>query len=796
MASDSEDREQVEVLYDYSYTDDQGLVEIHEGEVYRLLERTNSEWWHVYSVDEDDGFFVPAQYVRVIKGTLEGDQEVNNALSSLDDVLGNEEETNNENSSENIVSSSVNRSQGKGSLPTPHTVNGMGTDTDSGAEYMNLDLFRKEAKMPPLGNESNQTCGDVAESDYANLPFQLRQQQEQQQQQQKSQQGQEQGPQLSEGQFVRVLVEGLPWDMYLDKSKRRFFHNRDTGELTWKPPRKEKPSSPVGTGPACGNTPSPTSSSSSQPPSFPGTPSSGTGEVPPQDEYTKTEEGGDVFFVNNSTSEKWQQLTDQTGRQYYHRLGSNDTQWDLPFMTQRSASEGQEVSPRNGETMSVEGGSAPSFTIRPMSMYGKIERVQPSAGDPKCSTLPPNFSPGLQVEKSPSLPSFQTQPPNQLRFEDQLCGYLNKTKISDIGKKKIKKSWGQTYMVLQSTNLVFYKDQKAAAQKPSSPHGRPEGVISLLGAKVDFNPPKEITSRRNTIMLSASSGSQFLLHSDDEVVIREWFVRLKVVANDISKEPSPREQDGSLGRRTLRTISEGGADSGAENQGERLRNMLGIKAKLLGFLNRRPTREDLVKEGIIQDAVFGSTLQSLCERDKSPVPNFVLECISAVESKGLDHDGIYRISGNLAEIQRLRYVVDKDDDHNLTEQQWDIHTLTGALKLFFRELKEPLFPFKCVDKFLTASKKETRKEKMKAFKDALSSLPKVNHDTMRVLFQHLKNVVQHSAENRMQTQNVAIVFGPTLMWMDEGDFSNMAILTIYQSKVVEFLLLEYDSLFK
>ncbi|XP_076461272.1 rho GTPase-activating protein 15-like isoform X4 [Babylonia areolata] len=724
MASDSEDREQVEVLYDYSYTDDQGLVEIHEGEVYRLLERTNSEWWHVYSVDEDDGFFVPAQYVRVIKGTLEGDQEVNNALSSLDDVLGNEEETNNENSSENIVSSSVNRSQGKGSLPTPHTVNGMGTDTDSGAEYMNLDLFRKEAKMPPLGNESNQTCGDVAESDYANLPFQLRQQQEQQQQQQKSQQGQEQGPQLSEGQFVRVLVEGLPWDMYLDKSKRRFFHNRDTGELTWKPPRKEKPSSPVGTGPACGNTPSPTSSSSSQPP-------------------------------------------------------------------------GQEVSPRNGETMSVEGGSAPSFTIRPMSMYGKIERVQPSAGDPKCSTLPPNFSPGLQVEKSPSLPSFQTQPPNQLRFEDQLCGYLNKTKISDIGKKKIKKSWGQTYMVLQSTNLVFYKDQKAAAQKPSSPHGRPEGVISLLGAKVDFNPPKEITSRRNTIMLSASSGSQFLLHSDDEVVIREWFVRLKVVANDISKEPSPREQDGSLGRRTaLRTISEGGADSGAENQGERLRNMLGIKAKLLGFLNRRPTREDLVKEGIIQDAVFGSTLQSLCERDKSPVPNFVLECISAVESKGLDHDGIYRISGNLAEIQRLRYVVDKDDDHNLTEQQWDIHTLTGALKLFFRELKEPLFPFKCVDKFLTASKKETRKEKMKAFKDALSSLPKVNHDTMRVLFQHLKNVVQHSAENRMQTQNVAIVFGPTLMWMDEGDFSNMAILTIYQSKVVEFLLLEYDSLFK
>ena len=57
------------------------------------------------------------------------------------------------------------------------------------------------------------------------------------------------------------------------------------------------------------------------------------------------------------------------------------------------------------------------------------------------------------------------------------------------------------------------------------------------------------------------------------------------------------------------------------------------------------------------------------------------------------------------------------------------------------------------------------------------------------------SVVQFSTENRMQTQNVAIVFGPTLMWSGEADFTNMAIFTVYQSKVVEFLLLEYTNLF-
>lgn len=98
-------------------------------------------------------------------------------------------------------------------------------------------------------------------------------------------------------------------------------------------------------------------------------------------------------------------------------------------------------------------------------------------------------------------------------------------------------------------------------------------------------------------------------------------------------------------------------------------------------------------------------------------------------SPGLQVDGIYRISGNLATIQKLRFVVDQGDPTpsapfsrmflhlslhlrvfrevtlpyalcrpleeplNLDHSQWeDIHVVAGALKLFFRELPEPLFP--------------------------------------------------------------------------------------------------------
>lgn len=47
----------------------------------------------------------------------------------------------------------------------------------------------------------------------------------------------------------------------------------------------------------------------------------------------------------------------------------------------------------------------------------------------------------------------------------------------------------------------------------------------------------------------------------------------------------------------------------------------------------------------------------------------------------------------------------------------------------------------------------------------------------------------------MESQNVAIVFGPTLLWQ-EIESGNMALHTVFQSKIVEFILVEYSELFK
>lgn len=55
-------------------------------------------------------------------------------------------------------------------------------------------------------------------------------------------------------------------------------------------------------------------------------------------------------------------------------------------------------------------------------------------------------------------------------------------------------------------------------------------------------------------------------------------------------------------------------------------------------------------------------------------------------------------------------------------------------------------------------------------------------------------MLEHSDSNRMTTQNIGIVFGPTLM-RPERDNGNMAVNMIYQNQAVELILQEFDYVF-
>ncbi|CAJ0766198.1 3052_t:CDS:10 [Entrophospora sp. SA101] len=93
--------------------------------------------------------------------------------------------------------------------------------------------------------------------------------------------------------------------------------------------------------------------------------------------------------------------------------------------------------------------------------------------------------------------------------------------------------------------------------------------------------------------------------------------------------------------------------------------------------------------------VFGTDLSELMKRDGGVIPIILRKCVTAVEKYGLESLGIYRLSGVTSQVQSLKSLFDKDAesvDLDSEENLKDINNVSSLLKLWFRELPDPLFP--------------------------------------------------------------------------------------------------------
>ncbi|KAE8299086.1 Rho GTPase-activating protein 15 ArhGAP15 Rho-type GTPase-activating protein 15 [Larimichthys crocea] len=396
----------------------------------------------------------------------------------------------------------------------------------------------------------------------------------------------------------------------------------------------------------------------------------------------------------------------------------------------------------------------------------------------------------------------------------QLKGeHLNVAKISEGGKKQ-RKNWTLMWTVLTSDQLLFYKErQQETSQKPGN---KTDVVLPLCGGVIEWTTEK--SSRKNVFQITTNTGSEYLLQTDSYSTASKWFDAIRKTIDSSTKadggfslrrsnstEYLPRhsslpgygsaspntKQRNPVHRRSINMFSSSKLKHSTSDSADKN----GVKNRLKKFIIRRPSMKTLQEKGLIKDRVFGCHLLTLCEREGSTVPRFVQLCLEAIDKRGLEADGIYRVSGNLATIQKLRFIVDQEEDLNLDHSQWeDIHVVTGALKMFFRELPEPLFPFKSFQPFVEAIKIKESKHKVQAVKKLIQELPKPNRDTMKLLFSHLHRVLDFSRKNLMSTQGIGIVFGPTLMW-PELDAGNMAVNMVYQNQIVEFILIESQQIF-
>ncbi|KAK1787379.1 hypothetical protein P4O66_002872 [Electrophorus voltai] len=203
--------------------------------------------------------------------------------------------------------------------------------------------------------------------------------------------------------------------------------------------------------------------------------------------------------------------------------------------------------------------------------------------------------------------------------------------------------------------------------------------------------------------------------------------------------------------------------------------------------------------------VFGQRLEEtvLYERRYGDhmAPLVVEQCVDFIRERGLLEVGLFRQPGQATLVKELQEAFDAGEKPSF-DSSTDVHTVASLLKLYLRELPEPLVPFSRYQEFLMCGKKmpsdreqmwfkvvqvtkvegplvlprvmknyfwetfatyKTIVEGLLELKTLLHELPVANFNLLKYICQFLNEVQSYSSTNKMSIQNLATVFGPNIL---------------------------------
>ncbi|KPP60915.1 minor histocompatibility protein HA-1-like [Scleropages formosus] len=221
--------------------------------------------------------------------------------------------------------------------------------------------------------------------------------------------------------------------------------------------------------------------------------------------------------------------------------------------------------------------------------------------------------------------------------------------------------------------------------------------------------------------------------------------------------------------------------------------------------------------------LFGREFSQASAGAPNGVPFIVTKCILEIERRALKMKGIYRVNGVKTRVEKLCQAFENGKE--LVElSQASPHDISNVLKLYLRQLPEPIVPFRMYNDLMGAAKESLRGEGengevgkgpelvdlgeatepevlalVSRLRELLKELPRANVATLKYIVRHLCRIAELEQDNKMSPNNLGIVFGPTLMRpRPTGATVSLSSLVDYphQARIVEALIVFYRHIFR
>ncbi|CAF1662790.1 unnamed protein product [Adineta ricciae] len=201
---------------------------------------------------------------------------------------------------------------------------------------------------------------------------------------------------------------------------------------------------------------------------------------------------------------------------------------------------------------------------------------------------------------------------------------------------------------------------------------------------------------------------------------------------------------------------------------------------------------------ISQGVNFGIELEECETSSISRYIPIVVEILTRlVELRGMNYQGIYRHAGGLTAVNWLVNELDKGSEKiEFNSEKWyDIKAVASTLKTFFAKLPDSLLSSKMSSLCVESSRLENHCDRLVELKRLVVQLDDYRFETLKYLCAHFRRISSKCDINKIDARNLAIIFGPTLIWDSKASLQSNLVDNPEKIRIVESFILYYEWFF-